>query len=278
MNKLRALYKLARPFNAISGGLAVFLGGYVARTGEWQKVALAALVTLLITGAGNAWNDYLDVEIDRINQPHRVLPAGLVTPRSAWIFALVLTGLALFVAAFINLAAFTVAFLAAAILVIYSWKLKSTVLMGNATIAAMSALSVIFGGIAAGNVWPTLLLAFIIAVAIMGREVLKTLADYEGDLRQRVRTVATAWGRRPARIVFYLLAAATGWAMMLPYLLDVYKPVYAYIVAFGVYPVLFYAVTRVTRFSTGRQLERVSQVMKLDFLVWFVAVLLGASV
>lgn len=277
MRRFLAMVKLARPWNTVTGALAVVLGGYVAGTGEWLNVALAALVTMLITGAGNAWNDYLDVEIDKINQPKRVLPAGKLSPRSAWIFSLVLTGVALVIAAFINPAAFLVAFLASAILYVYSWKLKSTVLMGNATIAAMSALSVIFGGIAAGNVIPTLWLAMIIATAIMGREVLKTLADYEGDLRQRVRTVSTAWGRRYARIVFYLLAAATGWIMMVPYLLDVYKPVYAYIVAIGVYPVIFYVLLRVSRFSSGRQLERLSQLLKLDFLVWFVAVLLGAS-
>ncbi len=277
MNKVKAFYKLARPFNAITGGLAVFLGGYVAGTGEWGKVALAALVTFLITGAGNSWNDYLDVEIDKINQPQRVLPSGQISPRAAWIFSLVLTGLGLAVAAFINPLAFIVALIASVILYVYSWKLKSTVLMGNATVAVISALSVVFGGIAAGNPRPTLLLAVIIVVAITGREVLKTLADYEGDLRQHVRTISTAWGRRPARIVFYLLAAATGWIMLVPYLLEIYKPVYAYIVAFGVYPVILYALIRVTRYSTGRQLERVSQLMKLDFLIWFVAVILGAS-
>ena len=278
MKKIKAFYKLARPFNAITGALAVFLGGYVAGTGEWSSVALAALVTFLVTGAGNAWNDYLDVEIDKINQPQRVLPSGQISPRAAWIFSVVLTGLALIIAAFINPAAFLVALLASGILFIYSWKLKSTVLMGNATVAAISALSVVFGGIAAGNVWPTLWLAAIIGVGITGREVLKTLADYEGDLRQHVRTISTAWGRRPARIVFYLLAAATGWIMLLPYLLDVYKPIYAYIVAFGVYPILLYVLVKVTRYSSGRQLEKLSQLMKLDFLVWFVAVILGASV
>ena len=278
MKKIKAFYKLARPFNAITGALAVFLGGYVAGTGEWSSVALAALVTFLVTGAGNAWNDYLDVEIDKINQPQRVLPSGQISPRAAWIFSVVLTGLALIIAAFINPAAFLVALLASSILFIYSWKLKSTVLMGNATVAAISALSVVFGGIAAGNVWPTLWLAAIIGVGITGREVLKTLADYEGDLRQHVRTISTTWGRRPARIVFYLLAAATGWIMLLPYLLDVYKPVYAYIVAFGVYPVLLYVLVKVTRYSSGRQLEKLSQLMKLDFLIWFVAVILGASV
>ena len=105
----------------------------------------------------------------------------------------------------------------------------------------------------------------------------KTLADYEGDLRQRVKTIATAWGRRPARIFFFVIAATTGWVMMLPYLLDIYKPIYAYIVAFGVYPVLIYVVVKVHRWASGRQLERLSQLMKLDFLVWFVAVILGAS-
>jgi geranylgeranylglycerol-phosphate geranylgeranyltransferase len=170
-----------------------------------------------------------------------------------------------------------VALLVSLILYLYSWKLKSTVLMGNATVAAISAISVVFGGIAAGNVWPTLLLAVIVGVAILGREVLKTLADYEGDMKERVRTISTAWGRRPARIVFYCLVALTGLVMLLPYLLDVYDPVYAYVVAFGVYPVILYALVRVSRYSSGRQLERISQLMKIDFLIWFVAVILGTS-
>ncbi len=65
--------------------------------------------------------------------------------------------------------------------------------------------------------------------------------------------------------------------MLVPYLLDVYKPVYVWIVALGVYPVLIYVILSVTRNSSGRQLERLSQLMKLDFMVWFVAVILGAA-
>ncbi|MFN2222567.1 MAG: geranylgeranylglycerol-phosphate geranylgeranyltransferase [Candidatus Promineifilaceae bacterium] len=277
MKKAVALYKLARPFNGFSGALAVFLGGYVARTEAWFHVILAGVVTFLVTGAGNTWNDYLDVEIDRINRPDRVLPSGQVSRRTALIFALTLNAVALIIAAFINTPAFIVALAASAILYLYSWKLKSTVLLGNLTVAVISAMSVVFGGIAAGHWRPTLPLAIIIFVAITGREILKTLADYEGDLRQRVKTISTAWGRRPARIFFFVIASATGLVMLVPYLLDMYKPIYAYIVAFGVYPVIVYAVIKVTRYSSGRQLERVSQLMKLDFLVWFVAVILGAA-
>jgi geranylgeranylglycerol-phosphate geranylgeranyltransferase len=149
--------------------------------------------------------------------------------------------------------------------------------MGNATVATISAMSAVFGGVAAGNVLPTIWLAVIIATGIMGREVLKTLADYEGDLRQRCRTIATVWGKRPARVVFYILVAATLVVMITPYLFDVYRPVYAYIVAIGVYPVVFYIIIRVSRYRTGPQLEKLSQLMKYDFLIWFLAVVFGAA-
>jgi geranylgeranylglycerol-phosphate geranylgeranyltransferase len=277
MKKVVAFYKLGRPFNAFSGALAVFLGGYVAGTDAWAEVSLAALATVLITAAANAFNDYLDVEIDRINQPHRVLPSGALSRRGALVFSLILTGLSILASVFINPLAFGIAVASSIILYIYSWKLKSTVLMGNATVAFISAMSVVFGGIAAGSVVPTLWLAVIIFVAIMGREVLKTLADYEGDLRQRCRTVATVWGKGPARIIFFFLIWATVWVMSLPALLEVYRPIYAYIVVIGVYPVVIYVLIKVTRFSSGRQLERLSQLMKLDFLIWFVAVILGAA-
>lgn len=65
--------------------------------------------------------------------------------------------------------------------------------------------------------------------------------------------------------------------MMLPYMLNIYEPVYAFIVALGVYPVLFYVLLRVTRERSGPQLEKLSQLMKYDFMVWFLAVILGAA-
>jgi len=277
MRRFIAMYKLARPTTSLSGAMAVILGGYVAGTGEWLHIILAAIATFLATGAANAWNDYLDIEIDRINQPQRVLPSGLMSLRGAWLFSIGLTLIALLIAAFINLPSFLVALGATVVLYIYSWKLKSTVLMGNATVATISALSAVFGGVAAGNVLPTFWLAIIIATAIMGREVLKTIADYEGDLRQRCRTIATVWGRRQARMIFYLLLGATVWMMMVPYLFDVYKPIYAQIVAIGVYPIIIYVLIRVSRNSSGRQLERLSRLMKYDFFIWFIAVILGAT-
>lgn len=277
LRELKGLFKLGRPLTSLTGGLAVLLGGYVAGTGAWADIGLAMLATILISMAANAWNDYLDIDIDRINQPQRPLPSGMVSPRSAWVFSLALTLASLLIAAFINPAAFAIALISTILLYLYSWKFKSTVLFGNFTIAAISAMSAVFGGVAAGNARPSLWLAAVILTAIMGREILKTLADYEGDLHHRCRTIATAWGRRPARIIFFLLAAVTIVMMMLPYHFGGYRPVYALVVAVGVYPVLLYVLLRLTRYRTGPQLERLSQLMKYDFLIWFTAVLLGAN-
>lgn len=278
LQELKGLYKLGRPFTSLTGGLAVLLGGYVAGTGNWLAIGLAVLATFLVSMSANAWNDYLDIEIDRVNQPQRPLPSGAVSPRSAWLFSVVLTGIALLVSAFINVPTFVVAVISAVLLYLYSWKFKSTILFGNFTIAGISAMSAIFGGLAAGNVRPSLWLAAVIFTAIMGREVLKTLADYEGDLMQHCRTISTAWGRRPARIVFFLSGALTIIVMMLPYLFNVYSVVYAIVVAVGVFPVMIYIVTKVTRYQTAPQLQRLSQLMKYDFMIWFVAVLLGTNV
>lgn len=278
MGQMKGLYKLSRPLSTLAGGLAVVLGGYVAGTGAWFNVFLAFLATILISAAANAWNDYLDIEIDRINQPKRPLPSGQVSPRAAIIFSVVLALMSLSIAAFISWQAFIIAFLSTIVLYLYSWKLKSTVLLGNITVATISALSAVFGGVAAGNPQPAFWLASIIFVAILGREVLKTMADYEGDLREQCRTVSTVWGRRRARIIFFLLGAMTLTVMLVPYILRVYSPIYAVIVIVGVYPVVYYILLRVTETRTGPQLERLSQLMKYDFMIWFVAVLLGASV
>ena len=83
MRQIKALYKLSRPLTSLSGALAVFVGrlcGWNRRAGG--DIILACMATLFIASSANAWNDYLDVEIDRVNQPQRPLPAGLISLRS----------------------------------------------------------------------------------------------------------------------------------------------------------------------------------------------------
>lgn len=278
MDQIKGLYRISRPVTTFSGALAVVLGGYVAGTGDWFNVALAVLATILVSSSANAWNDYLDVEIDRVNQPNRPLPSEQVSLRAAKWFSFALAILSLIIAAFINLPSFFIVLGANLLLYLYSLKLKSTVLLGNICVAFISAMSAVFGGVAAGNPRPTIWLFLIIFVAILGREVLKTLADYDGDLSESVQTISTVWGKRAARIVFYLLIAATLIMMLIPYLLQIYQPIYAYLILLGVFPVIIYIALKVSSYRSGPQLEKLSQLMKYDFFLWFLAVILGSAV
>ncbi len=275
---MKGYYKLARPMNAIAGFLAVLLGGYVAGAQTWGGVILAALSTLLITASSNAWNDYLDIEIDKINQPQRPLPAGLVSPRGAVIFSVILALVSLMLAAFINWPAFLIAFASNLALYLYSWKLKSTILLGNATVATIIALCTLFGGVAAENPQPTLWLAAITFCAILSREILKTMADYEGDLKENCRTIATVWGKDIARIFLITFLVITSVIMLAPYLIQQYSRIYIYIILLGVYPLFVYILFAAKSTTPARKLEQLSQFMKYDFFVWFAAVALGTSI
>jgi geranylgeranylglycerol-phosphate geranylgeranyltransferase len=276
MHKLKALLALARPGTTVTGALSTVMGGYVAGTERWGAIILAAFITALVTAAANAWNDYVDVDIDRVNRPTRPIPSGAVSLQAAHRFALGLNVLAVLLAFLLEMPSFAIVLFSILLLYFYSLRPKSTVLLGNLTVATISAASVIFGGFAAGNVQPTFLPSLIIFVAITAREVLKTMADYEGDLRQQCRTVATVWGKKVSRNIFYVIALGAGVVMSLPYLLDLYQPIYAYLVCFGVYPVLFYILWRVTHDMSPAHLNHLSRLMKLDFVIFFFAVVLGA--
>ncbi len=270
-------YRLSRPVNALAGCIAVILSGYVAGTQSWLPVIMAAVTVLLITVSTNAWNDYLDIEIDRINKPDRPLPSGRISPQGALIFSAAGSIISLVAAASINQSAFIIALGSNILLYLYSWKLKCTVLLGNIAVAAIIGLCFIFGGVAAGNVGPTQPLAVIVFFAMMGREILKTMADYKGDLKLGCRTIAVVWGKKTARVFVITFLAISAVLMIAAYFIGQYSPVYLYIIVFGMCPLLAYVAINAKSTATGEALEQKSTIMKYGFFVWFLAVALGTG-
>ncbi len=274
---LKGFYRLGRPINALAGCLAVFVSGYVAEAPSWLPVILAAAVVLLITVSTNAWNDYIDIEIDRVNKPGRPLPSGEVSPQQALAFSTAGTILSLIIAYFISPLALYIAVGSNILLYLYSWKLKCTVLWGNGAVAVIVALSFIFGGVAAENIQPTLMLAATVFFAMMGREILKTMADYRGDLQEGCRTIATAWGKQAARKFMIVFLGATALVMLATFFIEQYNFIYLLIIIFGMYPLFTYIAIHTGSPASESRLERLSLVMKYGFFLWFLALVLGAG-
>jgi len=274
---LKEYYRLSRPINALAGCIAVVLSGYVAGAASWWPIIMAAITVLLITISTNAWNDYIDIEIDRVNKPERPLPAGRISPRGALIFSIVGTALSLITAAFINQPAFFIALGSNILLYLYSWKLKCSVLFGNTAVATIIALCFIFGGVAAGNIQPTLMLAVTVFFAMMGREILKTMADHKGDMQQNCNTIAVAWGKKVAGIFVGIFLGISALAMLATYFIEQYSPVYLYLVVFLLCPLFVYIAINAKEAASGEKLERNSLLMKYSFFIWFLAIALGAG-
>ncbi len=192
MNYLR----LARIGNVILAFISVEVAGILCGLNvahSWPILA-AAIGASLVTAGGNAINDFFDVDIDRINRPHRPIASGRISARGAKYFYIACTIAALAISAAVNLPAFLIAAVAAVLAFMYSYKLKRTVFIGNLVVALVTGAAFIYGGAAVRDfrdVYPAALFAFLTNLI---REIVKDAEDVRGDGKAGVRTIATRYG------------------------------------------------------------------------------------
>jgi len=98
-------------------------------------------------------NDYFDLEVDRINTPHRPLPAGILSRPEVLALAVV-TALVGFAAAW----AFSQLALVLSVPLwllgfLYNWKLKATGIWGNLMVSTCVAMTFVLGGVGVGQSW-----------------------------------------------------------------------------------------------------------------------------
>ncbi|MBK7870464.1 MAG: geranylgeranylglycerol-phosphate geranylgeranyltransferase [Saprospiraceae bacterium] len=186
---------------------------------EYHEFALLVFITILITAGGYIINDIVDLRIDRINKPNRVIIGKYIAHQTAyWLyFCINIFGfiLSMFLAYAANRT--TLLFLfpgAVAGLLLYSVKLKKQPLWGNLLVSFYCA------GVAA-IVWiaeqPTIeklpsfqaniiikILSFYAVFAFFStlfREIVKDLEDAHGDAQEQARTIPVAWGEHTAKII-----------------------------------------------------------------------------
>ncbi len=187
-----AALRLLRPPNLVVSFVGTVVGGLVAVGSgvsvpalSWLWLVLAAISTSLVTAAGNVLNDLGDREGDRINHPERPLVTGEVSVAAARILAVGLAVVAVGVAVPVALREPLVGvILAVALLTVVAYEYwgKAKGLVGNASVALLTALVFLYGGAALGH--PVLLAPFagMAFLATLSREVIKDMEDAEGDV------------------------------------------------------------------------------------------------
>jgi len=216
----RGTLDLIRPVNCAMIGFAVIVGAFVSKppTVPALQLALGFFTGFFICAYSMAVNDIYDLEVDRINRPDRPIPSGRVTPSQAsrLSLAMLAVGLACSVLSF-NVAAVAIASAYAFISWLYNRWAKGTGLPGNLIVASSLAIPFIYGGaVSGGSIEGSLLLMMALTAFFsgVGREIVKSVADVEGDAKRHVNSLARTRGLGFASGVgalFFLLAVLTSW-------------------------------------------------------------------
>jgi geranylgeranylglycerol-phosphate geranylgeranyltransferase len=177
--------EIIRPKNCLMAAFAVLIGSFLVLKLDllevWEPVAFAMGAAFLITGAGNAINDYFDVEADRLNRPDRPIPSERVSVRGALAFSIILFIAGILLAAFTSMLTFGIAIFNSLVLIFYSWSLQHKTFFGNFTVGYLTGSTFLFGGAAVGNIQLPLIFGLLAGLATVSREIFKDLEDIEGD-------------------------------------------------------------------------------------------------
>ncbi|MEE0923090.1 MAG: geranylgeranylglycerol-phosphate geranylgeranyltransferase [Paludibacteraceae bacterium] len=205
----------------------------------WYILLLIAAATILIAAGGYVINDYFDIKIDRINRPDQLIVTQYISKENAMRLSIGLSGVGMvcgLVAAWL-LRSSTIAILFAIIpglLWFYSSSYKRLLIVGNVTIALLSALSPMMIAIANvaqlqlkySTILPYTTLEHDIYAWVGGfslfaflltwiREIVKDLQDQMGDRELECHSMPIVWGNIVTKIVVTALIVLTtvliGW-------------------------------------------------------------------
>lgn len=220
----RGVLDLIRPVNCAMIGFAVVVGAFVSGppTLPPMELGLGFLTGFFICAYSMVVNDAYDLDVDRVNRPERPIPSGKVSLAEASRLSMVALAAGLVAAALsFDLLALAIALAYAFLSWLYNSRAKKTGLAGNLIVASSLAIPFIYGGaVAGGSIGGSLLLMMALTAFFsgVGREVVKAMADVEGDAKRDVNSVARVRGLAAASWVgaaFFLLAVLTSWVPLL---------------------------------------------------------------
>lgn len=157
----------------------------------------------VLCGASQVFNDYWDREIDAVNEPHRLIPAELVSMQQVFLTVVVLLVLGVGISFYLGLPVFI--FTAAGLLlaIAYSappFRAKRNGWVGNALVGiSYEGLAWLAGHSAFGTLSSeSILLALLFSVGAHGIMTINDYKSIEGDARAGIRTIPVLHGPRRA--------------------------------------------------------------------------------
>jgi len=250
--------------------LSVAVGFAMTGSTNWPWLLLAAAACA--TAAGNTINDIYDVDIDRVNRPERPLAAHGLSIRAAYVLYIFFVVAAVVLAFFLPRAAALWIGVWIVLLHIYSWRLKRICLAGNLLVSIVAGSGFLLGAYAGGSLMAGLMPAAYTFVFNVGREIVKDVADIEGDRVCEARTFPIVSGRRSALSTALAIFLALCIALPVPAFLGHYRMAYGFIMLLTLVPILLISIWMILQ---RRSLGLVSSLLKLGMFFGCIAFYFG---
>ena len=225
LKKIFSVIKIIRPLNVISSGIAILFSSQIAGyQGSLSNVLLAIFVVTFFTIGANVLNDYFDYETDRVNRPDRAIIAGDVTRIQALYISIFsfLAGVFLSLQLNFNSQILSI-FVSLPLLIFYNAQAKNYPLVGNVIVALILGLSFIYAGIVFENITPLIVPALLAFGLTLVREIVKDIADLEGDKVVGARTLPIIFGNEKAVYLCTFLSAILGCSAFILFLNGYYN-------------------------------------------------------
>jgi geranylgeranylglycerol-phosphate geranylgeranyltransferase len=276
-SKLKAYIDLIRPLNFTITFFVVIVGAIICADEVYSTyvILLAAISAALTVAAGNVVNDFYDKVSDKINHPERPLAKGIISDNETWIAYFAFTLLAVLISANINQVAFAIVVLTSVLLYLYSIRLKRIPLLGNITIAYLTGLAFVYGGVAVNNVNAAYIPAVFAFMINLIRELIKDIQDMEGDKKVGLITFPIKFGTRFTNILITALTVTLIAFTFYPFVYQIYKIEYFVIAMILVNPVLVYFLKLLYEDNQYKNLNKLSNILKLNMVFGLLAIFLG---
>ncbi|MBF88685.1 MAG: hypothetical protein CMG75_03315 [Candidatus Marinimicrobia bacterium] len=268
---------LLRPINILLSGLTIIICAIITDSlSETKLIMQGVIIVMTFTGGANALNDYLDIEIDKINHRNRPLTKDILTSNFVLNLSMLLFTIGIAVAILTPITAMILSVgIALPLIVIYNLLLKGTILMGNFVVSIIIGITFLFSGSLFNELNSMILPAFLAINFTFVREFIKDMADAKGDKEMGLNTLPVRLGLvRSSKIaigmIFSLLLI-----IILPYIIGLYNEKYLFICIIGIGIPLTYIISLLIKTPSPNNFLKASKLLKICTLIGLTAIYFG---
>ena len=276
MSRILSSIEILRPLNIILSLLAVFITAWLVDGITSPLLPYASLVVICFAGASNILNDVLDIHIDEVNRPDRVLPSSRLQIKEAILLMGFLYAVGIIACTYLQPLGRIIALTTVLpFLILYTPLFKRLPFIGNIVVGGILGLLFLFTEGAVNGKVDKMWMPFFLATALSTiRELCKDAADMAGDSTANLQTFPRKFGLISTLWLLRLLTAMLCFFAITPYSSDRYGIIYLVILILGVeIPLLYSMFVVLNEKSRSFDYSKVAKILKGVTIVGMLVIL-----